>query len=119
MMSRSLKETGDVYLKAQSRILARSALEYELFKISGHEFNASSCYTGQNYNLQASLSIPIDVNTTVRYIGNGFPNACALANTGIVTNDSNGTAIIDIVISYTDPSTGEQVRFHRRTIQKP
>ena len=114
LAAKSTKQTADIYLKEQARLLARSATEYELLKISGNNFS-NSCYTGETYNFNG-----IDVNATIRYIGNGFDTGCALPGANAIqTIDSNGTILLDIVVSYTDPSTNEQVRFHRRTIQKP
>ena len=115
LAAKATKQTADIYLKEQARLLARSATEYELLRISGFDFSGGGCYTGENYTFEG-----IDVNATIRYIGNNFPASCALAGANAIqTIDSNGTILLDIVVSYTDPSTGEQVRFHRRTIQKP
>jgi hypothetical protein len=60
-----------------------------------------------------------DINMSIFYIGRGFHSSCQTLANDIVTNESNGTVLIDTIVSYTDPATGEQVRFHRRTIQKP
>lgn len=114
MGTMTVKQTGDLYLKEQSRLLARSATEYAIFRISGNNFD-SGCYTGESYTIDG-----IDINTTIRYIGNGFPSSCVLPGANAIqTVDSNGTAIIDVIVSYADPSTAEKIRFHRRTIQKP
>ena len=114
MSTTTVKRTEDLFKKEQARLLARSATEYELLRISGYDYS-SGCYTGENYTFNG-----IDVNTTIRYIGSGFPASCALsgANT-IQTVDSNGTILIDVIVSYTDPGTAETIRYHRRTLQKP
>ncbi len=110
----NVKQTEDLYRKEQARLLARSATEYELLRISGFDFT-NDCYTGENYTFNG-----IDINTTVFYIGNGFPASCSnMLDNAIQTADSNGTVLIDVTISYTDPNTLETIRYHRRTIQKP
>ncbi|WP_457597344.1 type II secretion system protein [Hydrogenimonas sp.] len=110
----NVKQTSDLYLKEQAQLLAKSAAEYEILKITGTDFT-TGCYNGANYTVKG-----FDINTTVHYIGNGIPATCShiLANS-IATADSNGTVMLDVVVSYTDPATGERIRYHRRTLQKP
>ena len=113
MGATEVKQTEDLYKKAQARLLARSATEYELLRISGYNFS-SGCYTGENYTFNG-----IDVNTTVYYIGSGFPSCANILANDIETADSNGTILLDVTVSYVDPNTHETIRYHRRTLQKP
>jgi hypothetical protein len=111
--SSTVKQTSDLYLKEQAQLFAKSAVEYEILKITGHDFT-TGCYRGAQYTVKG-----FDINASVYYIGNGFPSDCTMLDNGIRTLDSNGTVMIDIVVSYDDPNTGERIRFHRRTLQKP
>ncbi len=118
LSSQTKKQTGDIYMQEQAQLLARSATEFALLAISGHD-NHADCI--EQINLQYPQGSPIyDINMTLYYIGNGLPcdGNHTLAN-NIATAESNGTVLIDTFISYTDTSTNERVRFHRRTIQKP
>ena len=114
--SQTAKQTGDIYLKEEAELLAKSATEFALLSISGHD-NNTSCI--EHINMRYPAANPrYDINMTLYYIGNGMP--CNLANEladNIATADSNGTVIIDTVVTNTE--SDEPVRFHRRTIQKP
>jgi len=111
--SATVRQTSDLYAKEQVQILARSATEYTLLQIGGTDFVTSGCYNGQNFTYNG-----FDINTTVSYIGTGLPSSCThvLADP-IATDESNGTAIIDVTVTYTDD--GKLIRYHRRTLQKP
>ena len=116
LSTQTAKQTGDIYLQEQGQLLARSATEFALLAISGHD-NSKDCI--ENINLNYPKGAPVfDINMTLYYIGNGLPCNHLLAN-DIETAESNGTVLIDTIVSYTDPGTNETVRFHRRTIQKP
>lgn len=120
LSSTSVKVTMDVYLKEQAELLARSATEYALLAISGHE-NNTSCI--RNINIGYPGTAPThEANITIMYIGDGIVNCPnhILAN-DINTSESNITVIIDTVVSVNQLNTGvtEPIRVHRRTIQKP
>ncbi|HIP03244.1 MAG TPA: type II secretion system protein [Campylobacterales bacterium] len=120
LSSTSVKVTLDLYLKEQAELLSRSATEYALLAISGHENNASCI---ENINISYPKTSPThEANITIWYIGNGIPITCSniLVN-NIETNESNLTVIIDTVVSVNLNNTGitEPIRVHRRTIQKP
>ncbi len=118
LSSQTKKQTGDIYMQEQAQLLARSATEFALLAISGHD-NRADCI--EQIDLQYPQGSPIyDINMTLYYIGNGLPcNTGHMLDNAIATQESNGTVLVDTAISYTDPATGERVRFHRRTIQKP
>ncbi|WP_200763582.1 hypothetical protein [Nitrosophilus alvini] len=114
--SQTAKQTGDIYLKEEAELLAKSATEFALLAISGHDHN-SSCV--ENINMRYPAVNPrYDINMTLYYIGNNMPcNSSNELADNIATADSNGTVIIDTVVTNTD--SDEPIRFHRRTIQKP
>ncbi len=118
LSSQTAKQTGDIYLQEQAQLLARSSTEFALLAISGHD-NSADCIEQINLNYPQGAPI-FDINLTLYYIGNGLKcNTDHILDNTIATNESNGTVLIDTLVSYTDPTTGEPVRFTRRTIQKP
>jgi hypothetical protein len=119
LSSNSVKVTMDLYLKEQAELLARSATEYTLLAISGHD-NSVNCVEHVNISYPAGAPTH-EANVTVWYLGNGIPVACntILAN-NLDTNESNLTVIIDTIVAVTDDvNLTEPIRVHRRTIQKP
>ena len=119
LSAQTKKQTGDIYMREQAYLLGRSATEFALLAISGHD-NKNDCIN--QINLQFPQDQPIyDVNMSLYYIGNNMPGSCQTlpTGTGIATQESNGTVLIDTIVTYMDPATNERVRFHRRTIQKP
>ena len=120
LSSTSVKVTLDLYLKEQAELLSRSATEYALLAISGHD-NSVNCI--QNINIAYPQTNPThEANVTIWYLGSGLPASCnnVLSNS-IDTNESNLTVIIDTVVSVNQANSGvtEPIRVHRRTIQKP
>lgn len=118
LSSQTKKQTADIYMQEQAQLLARSATEFALLAISGHD-NTADCI--EQIDLQYPQGSPVyEINMTLYYIGNGLPcNTGHILDNAIATAESNGTVLIDTAISYTDPATNERVKFHRRTIQKP
>ena len=120
LSSTSVKVTLDLYLKEQAELLSRSATEYALLAISGHENNVSCI---ENINIAYPQTNPThEANVTIWYLGSGLPALCTnVLSNSIDTNESNLTVIIDTVVSVNQANTGvtEPIRVHRRTIQKP
>lgn len=128
MTTLTTKRGTDLYFQEQAHLLAKSATEYALLAISGH--NIAS--TGNCINkINSTYDGIYDINTTIRYIGNGFPTASGACDmlkyadgttdiNNILTPESNGTVIIDVYVTAPSSQTGaERVKFHRRTMQKP
>lgn len=91
----SVEQKSQAFLRAQAELLARSGTEYAILKIAqGGKINS--------FNISAS---PFDINITITYLDNGFP-------------DINGTALIDTVVT-TQESLDMPIRYHRRTVQQP
>jgi len=110
------KQTGDIYLKEQAELIARSATEYALLKISGNNWSNGECINNIN---DLSGYKNFDVNITIHYFGKGLPSSCNILDNNLYTKESNGTVLIDVIVSTIDPITSEKINFHRRTIQKP
>ncbi len=121
LSSSTVKSTTDMYLKEQAAMLARSATEYALLAISGHD-NTQNCIQNINMTYPNATSPTHEMNVSIIYMGRGIPNCNNnLLDDNISTSDSNLTAIIDVIVSVRKDQTGitEPIRIHRRTIQKP
>jgi hypothetical protein len=121
MTAQTTKRTADIYLQEQAQLLAKSATEFVLLAISGHDRDINSCLT--NINI-VSPTGNFDINTTIRYIGlaslGGSCNGADSLIDSISTPESNGTILIDTYVTTTALArVTEPIRFHRRTMQKP
>ena len=126
--SQTAKRTTDVYLYEQAAILAKSAAEYSLLRIA----EGGPCSHHNDLNFQHNGIYNISITNRYLYVLNpdgttacdslGEAQSNFQANTGYVNNpspDTNGTVIMDIAVSVTDPTiTSEPIRYFRRTIQK-
>ena len=123
MTTQTTKRGTDLYFQEQAHLLAKSATEFALLAISGHHRAVTNnCVNTINSRYPATNPI-YDINTTIRYIGftnTGFGANCNRYIENIQTPESNGTVLIDVVVT-TNATAGltEPVRFHRRTLQKP
>lgn len=118
----SVKQTTDLYFKEQAELLARSAVEYAVLAISGHENNVS-CIENINITYPDDTTPTHEMNISMYYIyDQGTTPICShILATGIDTNVSNLTTMIDVTVSVNQANTGltEPIVIHRRTIQKP
>ncbi len=125
MTSLTTKQSGDIYFQEQAHLLAKSATEFTLLAISGHNRALGNCLTQINIQYPAAGAQAIfDINTTIRYIGlAGLAGTCDGTDSlidNIVTPESNGTIMIDTYVTTSaNVNLTEPVRFHRRTMQKP
>lgn len=122
MTTLTTKRGADLYFQEQAHLLAKSATEFALLAISGHDIVGNGDCVN-TIDIEYPRTNPFyNVDTTIRYYGNGLPASpnCNVLDNTIVTPETNGTIMIDVVVTL-DPSAGmsEPVRFHRRTIQKP
>lgn len=114
------KRGADLYFQEQAHMLAKSATEFALLAISGHDRTLNSCITRIN-----SKYDDYDINTTIRHIGlAGLGGTCDGTDSyidNILTPESNGTILIDVYVTLHAADVGitEDIRFHRRTMQKP
>ncbi len=115
----STKTTTDLYLKEQAELLARSATEYALLAVSGHD-NHQSCIEQINIRYPSAAAPTHEMNVTMWYMGTDLTNCNHLLENNLSTPDSNLTAIVDVVVTVNQSNTGitEPIRLHRRTIQK-
>jgi len=122
----STQRTTNNYLHEQARFLAKSATEYAMLAISGHNRAANNnCIT--TINAQYPDNTPIfNITINMQYIGfaNIGPGGCndyvnnGINASGIFTNESIGSVLMDVTVSSTGNILGEPIRYHRRTLQK-
>jgi len=119
----SVKQTTDLFFKEQAELLARSAVEYGLLAISGHENNVT-CVENINITYPNDTMPTHEANLTFYYIYDQQTTPTCVDNTlvsGIDTNKSNLTVMIDVRVAVRQDITGisEPIVIHRRTLQKP
>jgi len=112
----TVKQTGDIYLKEQTELMARSATEYAILKISGNNWADKECI---NKIDELSGYKNFNINITMHYFGKDLPSNCNMLDNNLYTKESNATVLIDVIVHKTDPITFETIRFHKRIIQKP
>jgi len=115
------KQTSDIFIKEQARLYLRSANEYALMAISGHN-NNNNCIKDITLNFQNGGTTNYTAKIDLWYMGRGIPAACAnILNNTVQTDDSNYTVVMDVVVEANQANLGitEPIRVHKRTLQKP
>ncbi|MBL0687539.1 MAG: type II secretion system protein [Sulfurospirillum sp.] len=123
LSTKSTKQTTDIFLKNQAELLIRSGTEFAMLAISGHDYSASCLNTLNITYPNNETNYTHEINITISYIGRNLPINCIVLDNNISTLESNKTVIIDTVVStnpiLTPNIIPEQIRMHRRSIQKP
>jgi len=117
LSSQTLKQTGNIYLQEEAKLLARSATEYALLAISAHKMDTKhKCV--ENINMHYPVYPSFDVNVSIYYIGKNLPcDKSHILDNNISTKESNVTVIVDTFVTSSD--TQENISYYKRTIQKP
>jgi len=129
LTSQTTKRTTDIYLYEQAILVSKSAAELALLDIAQYGPCATGATAGTSYlgsykfDLDGDGSIAgeiYDVNTTLKYVYKGLPSCTSDNNyTNIITDEQNGSVLMDITVSVDDPTvTTEPIRYFRRSIQK-
>ncbi len=119
LSTQSAKTTTDDYLKVQAELLAKSGTEFALLAMSGHNYS-SNCLENIVIKYPNNTYYTHKVNISISYIGSNLPcSASHILSNNISTSDSNRTVIIDTIVTTNPTISTEQIRIHRRTIQKP
>jgi len=119
LSTKAVKQTSDLFLKNQAELLVRSGTEFAMLAMSGHDYSAN-CLNSINIQYpDNTVNHTHDINITISYIGSGLPAGCISLDNNISTPESNRTVIIDTVVSTVAGLIPEQIRMHRRSIQKP
>ena len=118
--------TVNNYLLEQGQLLAKSAVEVAILRVSGRDRTAAGCLTHIDLEYPESGSKLFDIDVDISYFGFGgivgnchnlLPNVAEVNI--IATPESIGTMQIDIYVqSHNDLNLTEPIKFHRRTLQK-
>ena len=115
LTSQTTKRTTDVYLYEQSALLAHSAAEYALLRISQ---NPPCSDLDETFTQDTLYHITINL----RYIYDS--NVSCIANGGtlytkVTTPEQNGSVLMDITVDVNDSNiASEPIRYFKRTLQK-
>ncbi|WP_373033619.1 hypothetical protein [Sulfurovum sp.] len=130
------KRTTNDYVLEQEQLLAKSAVEYAILRVSAFDRSGADgingtaddiCLPGFTARYPETDPKLFDITVTINYFGFGdgcaplFPVAPAIGSIGsIATPESNGSMLIDVYIENdaVGLTLSEPVRFHRRTLQK-
>ncbi|WP_373033582.1 type II secretion system protein [Sulfurovum sp.] len=127
------KRTTNTYVNEQAQLLAKSAVEYAILRVSGVDRDGvdnvvgnadDACLNGFNIQYSPNGNPLLDVNVSIKYIGfstigNTAANQCMNFINTISTAESNGTMLIDVYVSDSPGlMLSEPIRYHRRTLQK-
>ena len=120
------KRTVNTYVNEQAQLLAKSAVEYTILRVSGHD-RSVNCLTNFNAEYYGEVTpLPahplFDINVTISYFGFGTGCTNLLPNIAgtIQTAESNGTMMIDVYVRSNKDGLdlSEPISYHRRTLQK-
>ncbi len=115
LTSQTTKRTTDVYLYEQSALLAHSAAEYALLRISQNPpcTNLDETFTQDTlYNITINLRYIYDSNASC--IANG-----GTLYTTVTTPEQNGSVLMDITVDVNNTTVAsEPIRYFKRTLQK-
>jgi type II secretory pathway pseudopilin PulG len=113
LSSQTTKESTTLYLYEQSALYSKSAAEYALLKIAQ---DGPCSHTNDLNFVQDDI---YDINITLRYVYTA-PSPCTADQTytTVITDEQNGSVLMDISVSVDASVSGEPVRYFRRTMQK-
>ncbi|MDP1615152.1 MAG: hypothetical protein Q8L68_05080 [Methylococcales bacterium] len=122
LTSQTSQRTTNVYLHEQAVALTRSATEYALLAVSGHNHNQlQNCINRIDAQYPSAANPMFDINISLSYIGfGGLTGTCDDYIATIQTPESNGSILMDVVVTTNTDSniSTEPIRYHRRTLQK-
>jgi type II secretory pathway component PulK len=122
MTTETANRTTNTYVNEQAQLLAKSATEYAVLRVSGVTRSNTNCVNSFNAQYPNSTAPIFDINVSIQYFGFGNFAACNNIVNTISTSESNGTMLIDVYVTSTTGVGGlnlnEPIRYHRRTLQK-
>jgi type II secretory pathway pseudopilin PulG len=127
LTSETTKRTTDIYLYEQSVLLAKSAAEYALLRISLDNSPTDPCHvTTLNFSPDIDndgITDFYDINISIKYSYTSYPSTTLCPDSvrfaPVTTPEQNGSVLLDIAVSVNDSTVStEPIRYFRRTIQK-
>ena len=125
MTAISTKRTAHIFFTEQAQLLAKSATEFAMLAISGHNRVGESCVQTINSTFPTAGTPIFTIRTDLRYIGLNpvVPGSTCTNNSyvnTITTTQSQGTVLVDVTVTSTAQlGLAENIVYHRRTLQKP
>lgn len=117
---KTVKETISQYQKEQAVLLAKSYTELAIMAVSANINRNGNCIDTINGSLVDGGGYT--VSTEISYIfGTAIASNCSdILTNAVVTPESDVNIIIDIYVTYQDLDNvaGNDITYHRRTLQK-
>jgi type II secretory pathway pseudopilin PulG len=114
LATQTTKRTTDIYLYEQSVLLSQSAAEYAMLKIS----QQAPCSLS---SLDFRYNNAYDINITMSYIyfsGSSCDTNSTSDYTAVTYPNSDGSVLMDIVVTANPTGVTEPIRYFKRSIQK-
>ncbi len=124
--SETAERTTTVYVNEQAQLLAKSAVEYALLRVSGFNRDTDgdgvddACLQNMAFTYPEAANPILDITIDINYHGLNIAGCTGNGTVStIATAESVGTMLIDVyVTSNNSLQLSEPVRYHRRTLQK-
>jgi len=116
--SETAERTTNVYLNEQAQLLAKSAVEYALLRVSGFDRTGGACLQNITMTYPEIANPMFDINIDINY--HGFAGCTGHGTVAaLVTAESTGTMLIDVYVKgNSNLNVNEPISYHRRTLQK-
>lgn len=123
-----VKQTDNLYLSEQAKLIAKSATEHAIMQIQQNDFS-QNCVNLITKWYPNQTNWLLKANVTVTYIGVNLPATCNSKINSGATKDRNGlpindktliqAVILDTVVESNPQANTEVIRYSRTTTQKP
>lgn len=129
------KNTGDLFVKEQGKLLAISAAEYAIMAMQSHlypDYPDRNNNTGTNCLDEVHLSYPsnndndklFDIRVNIYYLDHNLVARGCRANNvigtqGVSSNLDRHMALLDVNVESTHNVPGEKIRYNRRVLAQP
>ncbi len=111
LTSETVKRSGDIYLREQAELLAKSAVELTLLKIT-----KDGCQSSYSPTFDSDIDSLFSVNVSMKYI---YSTASTCNDYfQVQTPEQSGSVLMDVVVETKYGVSTEPIRFFRRTLQK-
>ena len=116
LMSGTTTKTSNRYLYEQAQILAKSATEYAVMAVQGHNLT-TNCLERIDMDYQNIF----DINISIWYIGQNLPSGCGhILTDAVAYPESNASILIDtkVTLKPSLQNNDNPISYVRRTLQK-
>lgn len=114
--AKASKASGDKYLYAQAKLLAKSATEYAVMRVQGFNTAGGNCLNNLNIAVNDASGAPMyNITVTMQYSFNGAAPAGVCNVLNAITGKET-TVLVDVVVTDAGLAT-EPIRVHERSWQ--